>query len=203
MGLLDRRFGACIAASLVASTPALAQHAPQSLFSPSVAAELDGTLEGVMAANNLPSVVVDVSLPKKGRYTFARGAADLETGLQRDERQPFRITSLTKTFVATAVLQLVDRGQLRKTDLLAKRYPDFPNAGKITIDDLLRMRSGIAAPTTRNWRLPSMTIPPRTPRSSHRWWRNLPRSRATSSRLTRKGSTRTSTTTSWAGSFSR
>jgi D-alanyl-D-alanine carboxypeptidase len=146
MNLLGRRFGACVAASLLMSAPALARDAPQSLFSPSVASELDGTIEGIMTANNLPSVAVDVSIPGRGRYVFTRGAADLGTGLRRDERQPFRIASLTKTFVATAVLQLVDRGQLRKADPLAKWYPDFPNADKITIDDLLRMRSGIAAP---------------------------------------------------------
>jgi CubicO group peptidase (beta-lactamase class C family) len=46
--------------------------------------------------------------------------------------------------VATAVLQLADRGQLQKIDLLEKWFPDFPNSGKITVDDLLRMRSGTA-----------------------------------------------------------
>jgi D-alanyl-D-alanine carboxypeptidase len=40
-------------------------------------------------------------------------------------------------------LQLVDQGKLSKSDTLSKWYPDFPNADEITIDDLLRMRSGI------------------------------------------------------------
>jgi D-alanyl-D-alanine carboxypeptidase len=39
---------------------------------------------------------------------------------------------------------LVDQGQLSKSDTLSNWYPDFPNADEITIDDLLRMRSGIA-----------------------------------------------------------
>ena len=43
------------------------------------------------------------------------------------------------------VSEAADRGQLQKTDLLEKWFPDFPNSGKITVDDLLRMRSGIAA----------------------------------------------------------
>ena len=145
MGLLDWSLGACIAVALLAPTPVPARD-PQNLFPPIVADELNRTIEDIMIANNLPSVAVNVSIPSKGRYVFAHGAADLATGLQRDARQPFRIASLTKTFVATAVLQLVDRRQLRKTDLLSKWYPDFPNADKITVDDLLRMRSGIAAP---------------------------------------------------------
>lgn len=41
-------------------------------------------------------------------------------------------------------MQLIDQGLLSKTDKLAKWFPDFPNANLITIDDLLRMRSGIA-----------------------------------------------------------
>lgn len=40
-------------------------------------------------------------------------------------------------------LELVDQGQLSKSDTLSKWYPDFPNADEITVDDLLRMRSGI------------------------------------------------------------
>jgi D-alanyl-D-alanine carboxypeptidase len=38
---------------------------------------------------------------------------------------------------------LVDQGKLSKSDTISKWYPDFPNAEEITIDDLLRMRSGI------------------------------------------------------------
>ena len=70
MNLLGRRFGACIAASLLMSAPALARDTPQSLFAPSVANELDGAIEGIMTANNLPSVAVDVSIPGRGRYVF-------------------------------------------------------------------------------------------------------------------------------------
>lgn len=64
----------------------------------------------------------------------------------RQFAQPFRIASITKAFTAAAVLQLADRGKLRKSDVMAKWFPDFPNAQIITVDDLLRMRSGIAAP---------------------------------------------------------
>lgn len=56
---------------------------------------------------------------------------------------PFRVGSITKTFVATAVLRLVEEGELSKSDELAEWYPDFPNAERITVGDLLRMRSGI------------------------------------------------------------
>jgi D-alanyl-D-alanine carboxypeptidase len=96
-----------------------------------------------MEQENLPSVLVGVWAPAEGEYVTAQGKANLDTGEQRGLGQPFRIASITKTFTATAVLQLVDEGKLKTPDKLSEWYPDFPNAEKITIDNLLRMRSGI------------------------------------------------------------
>ena len=96
-----------------------------------------------MEDNALPGVVVGVWVPDEDEYVVAKGLANLETGRKRDLDAPFRIASITKTFVATAVLQLVDEGKLSKSDTLSRWYPDFPNAERITVDDLLRMRSGL------------------------------------------------------------
>jgi D-alanyl-D-alanine carboxypeptidase len=56
--------------------------------------------------------------------------------------QAAKVKAVAKT-TATAVLQLVDEEKLKTSDKLSEWYPDFPNAEKITIDNLLRMRSGI------------------------------------------------------------
>lgn len=117
-----------------------------SLFSPDVAKLLDADIENIIRQNNLPSVAVGIFIPGKGQYTFLDGSADLETHTSRTLDQPFRIASVTKPFAATAILILIDRGVLHKTDPIAKWYPQFPYADQITIDDLLRMRSGIPAP---------------------------------------------------------
>jgi D-alanyl-D-alanine carboxypeptidase len=113
-------------------------------FSAANLKELDTTIAGIMNDKNLPGVLVAVSVPGEGEYLTAQGKANLDTGRAPDPDDQFRIGSVTKTFVATAILQLVDEGKLNKSDTLSKWYPDFPNAEKITIDDLLRMRSGIA-----------------------------------------------------------
>jgi D-alanyl-D-alanine carboxypeptidase len=104
---------------------------------------LDEAVADQMEYNDLPGVVVGVWVPGEGEYVVARGKANLETGEKREVGDPFRVGSITKTFVATAVLRLVEEGELSKSDKLAEWYPDFPNAEKITVDDLLRMRSGI------------------------------------------------------------
>lgn len=100
-----------------------------------------------MKSGNLPSIAVEAAIPGKGRYVFVGGIANLQTGAPRQFFQRFRIASITKSFVAMAVLRLVDQSRLQKTDPMAKWFPDFPNADKITVDDLLRMRSGIADAT--------------------------------------------------------
>ena len=99
-----------------------------------------------MAAHALPSVLVDIARPGAAPYRFVAGPA-VGGGAPRTGEEPFRIASVTKTFTATAILLLADRGKLAVADPIARWFPDFPNADRITVDDLLRMRSGIAAPS--------------------------------------------------------
>jgi D-alanyl-D-alanine carboxypeptidase len=107
---------------------------------------LDAEIVAIVRQRNLPSAAVGVRVPGRCEYRFVAGYANLQSRSKRAFTQPFRIASVTKAFTAAAVLRLVDSGRLRKSDPLAKWYPGFPNARRITVDDLLRMRSGIAAP---------------------------------------------------------
>src|SRR5919112_2823627 len=104
-----------------------------------------------MEDKNLPGVVVGVWTPDEGEYVTAQGTANLDTGRAREPEDPFRIASITKTFTGTAILQLVDQGRLSTSDKLSTWYPEFPNADEITIDDLLRMRSGIVDPYDKDF----------------------------------------------------
>lgn len=137
---------ASLCAFALLSHAASAATTSNTLFPPAVASRLDQEIAAIVKQNNLPSVAVGVFVPGKGQYTFVDGLADIQTKTPRRFDQPFRIASVTKPFAATAVLVLIDRGLLHKTDPIFKWYPQFPNADKITIDDLLRMRSGIPAP---------------------------------------------------------
>jgi D-alanyl-D-alanine carboxypeptidase len=116
------------------------------LFSPKVTQQLNSDLRTLMQKENLPSVEVQMQIPGRGTYTFVGGHADLAARTLRQANQPFRIASITKPFAALAILSLFESGELRPSDTIAKWYPDFPNASTITIDDLLKMRSGIPAP---------------------------------------------------------
>ena len=114
-----------------------------STFSAAITAQLDDAIAKQKEALKLPGVVVGIWTPGEGYYLSATGDANLATGERRCLCEPFRIASITKTFTATAVLRLVDKGVLSTSDPLSDYLPDFPNADKIRIHDLLWMRSGI------------------------------------------------------------
>jgi len=113
--------------------------------------KVDDLIAQAMQDNNLPGVVVGVWTPDEGEYVTAQGTANRDTGRAREPEDPFRIASITKTFTGTAILQLVDQGLLSKSDPLSTWYPDFPNADEITVDDLLRMRSGLVDPLDKDF----------------------------------------------------
>lgn len=54
-----------------------------------------------------------------------------------------RIGSVTKTWTATVILQLVQEGRIKLNDAVADYRPDVPNGANITIEQLLTMRSGL------------------------------------------------------------
>ncbi|MEO7189721.1 MAG: serine hydrolase domain-containing protein [Vicinamibacterales bacterium] len=55
----------------------------------------------------------------------------------------YRIGSITKTYTAVMIFQLVEEGRLKLTDTLDKFFPQIPNAGRITIAQILHHRSGL------------------------------------------------------------
>lgn len=55
----------------------------------------------------------------------------------------YRIGSISNTFTATMIMQLVEEKKLKLTDKLSNFYPKVDNAKRITIQNLLNHRSGI------------------------------------------------------------
>src|SRR6266566_1694020 len=77
--------------------------------------------------------------------TAATGSADVGAHLKLRSDDRFRLGSVTKTFVATIVLQLAAEGRLRLDDPVTRWLPGLlPDGGRITLRDLLAHRSGLA-----------------------------------------------------------
>lgn len=133
-----------VAAAGCAAAPTESTSAPQqrSLES-AVAARLDGAIANAMNASAIPGALVGIWSPE-GDYVRAFGVADTATGAPMGTDFYSRIGSVTKTFTATAVLQLVDRGKVGLDDPIARYVDGVPNGETITVRQLADMRSGLA-----------------------------------------------------------
>lgn len=111
-----------------------------------LAADVDSILEYYAGADD-PGVVLLVST-SDGTQIAARGLADLEAGIPVKTSDRFRIGSITKTFVATIVLQLAEEEALALDDAMADYLPaevaeNIEYGDEITIRQLMNMTSGI------------------------------------------------------------
>jgi CubicO group peptidase (beta-lactamase class C family) len=88
-----------------------------------------------------------VSALVRDRSGTCRGSAGLAVLQPRRTMRPvdrFRIASVTKTFVATVLLQLVAEGRLRLNDTVERRLPAaVPQGRRITVRQLLNHTSGL------------------------------------------------------------
>lgn len=88
-----------------------------------------------------------LTIVKDGNVVYSRaiGYARVDATERKplNENSRFRIGSITKMFTTSMILQLVEEGKLEFTDTLAQFVPQIPNAGKITIAQILNHRSGI------------------------------------------------------------
>jgi D-alanyl-D-alanine carboxypeptidase len=78
-------------------------------------------------------------------HTFATGFADVDAQVKLRGGDRFRVGSVTKTFVATIVLQLAAERRFRIDDPVSRWLPGLLADGdRITIRELLAHRSGLA-----------------------------------------------------------
>jgi CubicO group peptidase (beta-lactamase class C family) len=95
-------------------------------------------------------------------YSKSVGFADVEQGIKIDENTKFRIGSITKTFTAVLILKAVEKNRLTLCQTIDKWFPEIGNADKITIEHLLRHRSGLYEIITGEWESSGRHIQPKT-----------------------------------------
>jgi CubicO group peptidase (beta-lactamase class C family) len=113
-----------------------------------VPAQVDTVVEGLLnstLAEGVPGAIIHVSTPF-WEGTWTEGTADLAENRPITPSDTFRIASITKTFTATVVLQLIDEGVLSLENTLNDFNDGFgvPLAAQITIRQLLSHTSGLA-----------------------------------------------------------
>jgi D-alanyl-D-alanine carboxypeptidase len=114
-----------------------------------LSAQLQKDLNNSLKDHSSPGAVLLVDNGKMGPLLFAAGESDIKKHTPMRVDDTFRIASMSKTFLATAILKLVDLHQIKLDDLAKNYLPKsidilrIPNGEMVTIRELLQMRSGI------------------------------------------------------------
>uniref|UniRef100_UPI003217060F serine hydrolase n=1 Tax=uncultured Draconibacterium sp. TaxID=1573823 RepID=UPI003217060F len=95
------------------------------------------------SSNDIFSGVILVYSEGDVIFKKAVGFKDYSRKHRLDTNSVFSLASVSKTFTSTAALLLIERGILKYDDKLSKFYPDFPNAEKITVYQLLTHTCGM------------------------------------------------------------
>lgn len=108
-------------------------------------ARLDSLFDALEAADQMRGSVA-VSKGDRIIYTRTIGPAAVVKGkpVAANAETAYRIGSITKTFTAVLVMHLVEEGKLALDMKLARFFPTVPNADRVTIEQLLSHRSGLA-----------------------------------------------------------
>lgn len=97
-----------------------------------------------MEANSVPGAAVAIAKDGKLVYSKGFGYADLENKVPFTARTVSRIGSISKTFTALSVMQLVEQGKINLDAEVQTYVPTFPKkAAPITIRQLLSHQAGI------------------------------------------------------------
>src|SRR5262245_28054872 len=120
--------------------------------------ELEPKIKDVIQKGQLPGFAIGVV--KNGKLIYAKGfgVAKLGTNSPVTSRSLFHMASVTKTFVATAVMQLVGQGKIDLDAPVTKYLPYFKMDDEryrdIRIRQMLSHTSGIPDTTNYHWDKP-------------------------------------------------
>ncbi|MCP4438718.1 MAG: serine hydrolase [Aureispira sp.] len=116
--------------------------------------DIDRLLKSIDSSNLLMG---SLSIYQKGKevYNFSIGWSDLRKDLKNSKHTKYRIGSITKSFTAVIIMQLIEEKKLSLDTKISAYLPNIPNANTITIEHLLRHKSGLfnitESPTFLTW----------------------------------------------------
>lgn len=132
----------CLAAAAVATTANHAAQAPGAALRPIDQRDLQAIVQKTARQLQVPGALVVLRTPQ-GEFVAAYGTTQLGSRIQPRPYTRFRIASITKTMTSAMVLQLMQEGKLQLQDPVSKYVAGVPDGDHITIDLLLKMRSGL------------------------------------------------------------
>lgn len=108
-------------------------------------AKLDSLFDNI-DQHNLGMMSIAIEKDGKVIYQHATGDAIIDSNktVKATINTEYRLGSITKMFTSVMAFQLIEERKLSLDDTLSKFFPDLPNAGRITIREMMYHRSGLA-----------------------------------------------------------
>lgn len=106
------------------------------------AAAIDRELKDIQEEFKVPAIAMGVIANENIIYSNGAGYQDKENKLPATKNTLFRIASISKLFTAQAIMQLVEKEELKLDDQISKYLNDFEKFD-ITVKELLSHTSGI------------------------------------------------------------
>jgi CubicO group peptidase (beta-lactamase class C family) len=117
--------------------------------------QLDREIERVFRESDCPGLAVGVIKDQELIYAKGFGVTNLETGGEVTPRTLFHMASVTKPFVATAIMQLLEQEKLSLDDSIVKHLPYFEMLDRrhtmLTIRQFLTHSSGMPDVDDYHW----------------------------------------------------
>ena len=106
--------------------------------------ELQAAVDSWLAKNQMSGVSVALLRGDGSGWSGAAGTNSI-SGAPATPNDVYPIASVTKTFTAALIMQLVDEGLVSLNDPVVRYVPDFPSARRFTIRQLLQHTSGLVS----------------------------------------------------------
>lgn len=121
--------------------------------------DLDAYVRQLIASFEIPALSIAIVDRDRSLYSKGFGRLDIAEPTENNADALFHMASLTKPFVATAIMQLVEQGELSLDDPVVKHLPYFRMASgpyeRITIRQMLSHVSGMPDESDYQWESPA------------------------------------------------
>ena len=111
---------------------------------PVTGTDLQKLIDTWLAANSVSGVTVGIERGDGSRWAGASGI-DIQTGQALAVDRVYPTASVTKTFTAALILQLVEEGKVDLDAKVSKYVPGIAHSGDYTVRYLIQHRSGLMA----------------------------------------------------------
>ena len=122
------------------------KQADTTLQNPSTENQVEQSLDAyfsALAEKNLIQGSLVITQNGEPLFQKAYGLLDAKGTYKANTQTTYPIGSVSKTYTAVMIMQLVDEGKLTVDQTIDKWFPSIPKADQITVEHLLRHRSGL------------------------------------------------------------